>query len=96
MGGPDPAAAKAAKAALTSFVHAASAPRTGAAQRRETLRALSAIVLSKRPRMVRAHAVYLLGLLGGKSEERALAPQERDPEIGEDVRMARERLRRGG
>ena len=92
MGSPDPATAKAAKLALEKFTHAAGAPRAGAAQRRETLRALREIALSKRPRLVRAHAIRLLGLIGGKPEAQALAPLERDPELGDNAHMARERI----
>jgi hypothetical protein len=94
MASPDPATAKAAKLALEKLAHAAGAPRAGAVQRRETLQALREIALSKRPRLVRAHALRLLGLIGARPEAQALAPVERDPEVGEDARMARERIRR--
>ncbi|MGC4044354.1 MAG: hypothetical protein QM758_11200 [Armatimonas sp.] len=95
MGGSDLAAAKAARASLASFTHAAAAPNAGAGQRRETIKALTEIATSKRPRMVRAHALHLLGLVGGKGELRAIAPLENDPEVGEDARMATTRLMRG-
>jgi hypothetical protein len=94
MASADKATAKAAKLALEKLAHAAGAPRAGAGQRRETLRALSEIALSRRPRLVRAHALRLLGLIGGRAEEKVLASVERDPEVGEDARMARERIRR--
>ncbi len=94
MGSADPQAAKAAKLALEKFVHAAGAPRAGAAPRRETLRALSTVALSKRPRLVRAHALRLIGLLGGPGEAKTLAPLEKDPQLGDDARMARERIQR--
>lgn len=96
MGGADPVAAKAARVSLASFAHAAGAPNAGSGQRRETIKALTEIANSKRPRMVRAHALHLLGLIAGKGELRSLAPLERDPEVGEDARMALARIMRGG
>jgi hypothetical protein len=86
MGGSDPAAAKAARQEIERFAHAAGAPRAGSVQRRDAQKALSEIALSKRPRLVRAHAIRLLGLIGGREEDRLLGPLERDPEIGEDAR----------
>ncbi len=94
MASTDPQVAKAAKLALEKLAHAAGAPRASAAQRRETLRALSTVALSQRPRLVRAHALRLLGLIGGPGEVKALAPLEKDPQLGDDARMARERIQR--
>ena len=96
MASPDKAMAKLAKKYMEETVHDAARPGAPASYRKKTVADLLAVVRSKRPRMVRAHALRLLGLIGGKPEEKLLALIERDPEVGEDARMARERLRRGG
>ena len=96
MGGSDKARAKAAKLALEQVAHNAARPGAPKAERQTTIAGLLEVARSSRPRLARAHALRLLGLIGGKVEERALSSLERDPEIGEDARMARERLHRSG
>lgn len=99
MAGKDPAVAKAAKAAMEAVTHRALAPPPGKdrpdrAARERAAAALTEVVDSSHPRMVRAHALFLLGFAGdGAQHEKALALLEKDPEVGEDARMARQRLR---
>lgn len=94
MASSDPVRAKAAKLAMAQQVHAACAPKKSSRDRAPLIKELLEIVSSPRPRLVRAHAARLVGYIGGKGEEVALGKAESDPEIGEDVRMARERIRR--
>jgi len=98
MGGADPAVAKTARAGMETLVHRVRAPPPGkdrgdGAARARTADALAQIARSSRPRMVRAHALYLLGFAGDGSHEKALAALEKDTEVGEDARMARQRIR---
>lgn len=92
MASAHPAVSKAARLELERRVHAAARPGS---DRRPTIGALRGIALAPRPRLVRAHALRLLGFIGDRRAERAIARLESDPEIGEDARMARERIRRG-
>lgn len=96
MGGNNPVAAKAARLAMERAVHTACAPGASKGVRADILKELLAIVASQRPRMVRAHAIKLVGLIGRKSEDKPLARLANDPELKGDVQMARERLRRSG
>lgn len=96
MAGSDPVKAKAAMLQMVQDVHGAGAPGQPKALRAELLKELMAIVASKRPRGVRAHAARLIGYIGSKGDERALARLAGDPELKADIQMARERLRRGG
>lgn len=96
MAGTDKARAKAAKAALAQEVHAACAPGGDKTLRAALLKEILLILNSKRPRLVRAHAIALLGFIGSKADDKALARLAADPELKEDIRMARERLRRSG
>lgn len=86
--------AKVAKKYMEETVHDAARPGAPKTYRKKTIADLLAVVRSNRPRLVRAHALRLLGLIGGKTEEKLLAPLEADREVGEDARMAHERLRR--
>jgi hypothetical protein len=96
MSGSDLVKAKAAKAAMAQQVHAACAPGVTGKLRAELLRELLTIILeSKRPRLVRAHAIALLGFLGSKGDDKTLARLASDPELKDNIKMARERLRRG-
>jgi hypothetical protein len=95
MSGADLVKAKAAKAIMAQQVHAACAPGGSAKLRAELLRELMAIFTSKRPRLVRAHAIELIGFLGSKNDDKALARLAADPELKDNIKMARERLRRG-
>ena len=94
MASPDKARAKLAKKYMEATVHDAARPDAPRAYRKKTIADLLAVIRSGRPRLVRAHALRLLGLIGGRSEEKLIAPLESDKEVGEDARMARERLRR--
>ena len=96
MAGMDKVRAKAAKAAMAQAVHAACAPGSDKALRAALLKELLLILSSSRPRLVRAHATALLGFIGSKADDKALARLTADPELKEDTRMARERLRRSG
>jgi hypothetical protein len=96
MAGSDPVAAKTAKRAMAQRVHASAAPGADKKARAQNVRDLLTIARANGPRSVRAHALYLLGFIGGRTEERALSTLEADPEVGEDVRMARERIRKSG
>jgi hypothetical protein len=96
MAGSDPVKAKAAMLQMTQDVHGAAAPGQSKALRAELLKELMAIVASKRPRAARAHATRLIGYIGSKGEDKALARLATDPELRADIQMARERLRRGG
>lgn len=92
MAGADPAAAVQATRALEKLAH--NAARPGAPDERgQALAELKKLAISRRPRKVRAHALRLLGFVGDRGTERALAALERDPEVGEDARMARQRIR---
>lgn len=96
MAGSDPVKAKAAKAELEKTVHAVCAPGRSKTIRNDYVKELLAILTSNRPRLVRAHAVRLLGLAGSKSDDKALARFAADPNLRDDIKMARERLRRSG
>jgi len=98
MGDPDPAVAKAAKAAMEHLVHHKLAPvggkdRPDGAAYTAVADALLEIVHAPRPRLVRAHALYLVGFAGDGPHEKALGALEKDPQVGEDARMARQRIR---
>jgi hypothetical protein len=94
MAGPDPVKAKAAKAEMEKTIHLVCAPGHSKTIRNDYVKELLAIVNSKRQRLVRAHAVRLLGLAGSKGEDKALVRFAADPELKDDIKMARERLRR--
>lgn len=96
MAGTDKARAKAAKAAMSQAVHAACAPGGDKALRAALVKELLMILSSKRPRLVRAHAAALIGFIGNKADDKALTRLAADPELKEDIWMARERLRRSG
>ena len=90
--GEDKPIAKAAKKAMEDITHYAARP--GARDEAATVAAelLHIAEAKPRPRMVRAHALYLLGFAG---DDRAIPGLTRllpDPEIGEDARMALERI----
>jgi hypothetical protein len=100
MGGADRAVAKTAREAMEALVHRSLAPVSGKNRPDPAVRARTAAALreiaaaSARPRLVRAHALCLLGFAGdGSADEKALAALENDPELGDDAHMARQRLR---
>jgi hypothetical protein len=99
---PDKAIAKAARAAMERFVHSKMSPEKGKGRPNSGIRDtvaenLLAIAASSRPRIARAYALTLYGFAGNGSagEETILNTLEKDKEIGEDARMARQRVRMG-
>lgn len=97
MADPDKIKAKMAKVAMERLVHAQARPTAIKKDRESVINGLLTVAKESKTysRMTRAHAIRLLGFIGGRGEERALGSLENDPEIGEDARMARERIRRG-
>jgi hypothetical protein len=98
MGSADPAVAKAAKTAMERLVHLRLAPPAGTDRPGDIARATFAdglleIARSPRPRLTRAHALHLAGFAGDRRHEKALGALEKDPQVGEDARMARQRIR---
>ena len=94
MAGADPVRAKAAKREMAHQVHAACAPKKPGRERAALIKDLTTLLETRRPRLVRAHAARLIGYAGSKGEDKALAKYASDPEIGEDIKMARERIQR--
>jgi aconitase B len=96
MADPDKVKAKMAKVAMERLVHVNARPGVNKNDRQSVNEGLLTVAKETRnhSRMTRAHAIRLLGYIGGGSEERALGSLEKDPELGEDARMARERIRR--
>jgi hypothetical protein len=97
MADPDKIKAKMAKVALERLVHAQGRPGAKKEDRQSVLDGLLTVAKEGKnySRMTRSHALRLLGYIGGRGEERTLGSLEKDPEIGEDARMARERIRKG-
>lgn len=91
MSGSDSAASKAAKLELEVAAHAAAAPGQNAA-RVQAAKALVDVAKSNRPRLVRAHALRLIGFVGGKAEAGAIAGLAKHPEIGQDAKIAIKRI----
>lgn len=90
----DPAIAKGAQQAMTDITHYACQPGFRA-ERAGVADALLGIARdTTRPRRVRAHALHLLGFAGGPVHAKAATVLEADPNIGEDARMACERIKR--
>ncbi len=96
MSDPDKATAKMAKVAMERYVHAQGRPGANKNDRQSVIEGLMTVAKDRTAysRMARAHAIRLLGYIGGRGEERNLESLEKDPEIGENARMARERIRR--
>ena len=91
MSGTDPVASKAAKAEMETSAHAASAPGQKAA-RAQAAKGLVSIANSNRPRLVRAHALRLIGFVGTKADAAAVAGLTKHPEIGQDAKIAIKRI----
>ena len=91
MSSTDPVASKAAKAELEIFAHAAAAPGQKAA-RAQAAKALVDVAMSNRPRLVRAHALRLIGFVGSKADAAAVAGLTKHPEIGQDAKIAIKRI----
>lgn len=93
MASDDPAASKQARLDLESVAHAAAAP--GIRNRSAVADALLNALKNKHSRVNRGHLLKLIGFVGDRKHERALAGFTKDPETGEDARMAQERIRKG-
>ena len=91
VGGADRPAAKAAKGALENIVHHADRPGAKPEARAVTLTLLD-VAASPRPAPARAHALYLLGFAADGRAAAAIAKMRNDPEIGDEARMALERI----
>ena len=89
----DPKTAKLARLELEALAHAAAAP--GNRNRGPVVEALLASLKGKQSRQNRGHVLKLIGFVGERRHERAISAFTRDPETGEDARMAQERIRRG-
>lgn len=89
--GGDPAAGKAAYEAIKKIVYNAGRPGA-AAEAKSASSALLELASSQHPRYVRADAIQLLGVVGGDDEAKALAAMISDTDLGEDARMALERI----
>lgn len=98
---PDPATAKAAKAAMEGLTHHLLTPspdknKPDAARQTRLADTLADVAESSRPRAARACAVSLLGFAGAKRQEKRLERLENDRDIGADVGMARARIKSAG
>lgn len=89
--GPDRGAAKAAGEALRRIVHHAARPGA-ASERKAAAMQLLRMIRTQWPRQQRVEALYLLGLIGGSESVAAIAAQMKDPDVGEEARMALERI----
>lgn len=93
MGGPDPAAARAAQEALRRVAHNCGRPGAGR-ERAAAVRALMTLTQAGRPRHVRAEAIYLLGCLATSRETAPLRRLASDPDLGRDAEAALQRIPR--
>lgn len=91
MAGTDPTSSKAAKLEMEISAHAAAAPGQGAA-RAQAAKGLVDVAKSNRPRLVRAHALRLIGFVGSKADAAAVAALSKHPEIGQDAKIAIKRI----
>jgi len=91
MSGTDPVSSKAAKHEMEVSTHATAAPGQGAA-RAKAAKALVDVAKSNRPRLVRAHALRLIGFVGSKADAAAVAGLTKHPEIGQDAKIAIKRI----
>jgi hypothetical protein len=88
----DNAIAKSAKQALGEITHYAARPGAGNEARAVAAQLLVVANDTARPRAVRAHALHLLGFVAGDAHVPALGRLLADHEIGQDARMALERI----
>jgi hypothetical protein len=98
MGGTEPSAAKSAKLAMERYVHQCLGPHPGKDRpdgkvRSAVAESLQTIVASARPRLVRAHALLLLGFAGDHRDEKSLTAMLTDAELGPNARMTVQRIR---
>lgn len=91
MASSDKGVAKAAGGAMETIAHHAARPGAG----KEAQAAAAELMLlaqPKHPRMVRSEALNLLGMVGDSRVVPGLAELLSDPEVGEDARLALERI----
>jgi hypothetical protein len=91
MSGSDSVTSKAAKLELEAAAHAAAAPGQTPA-RAKAAKALVDVAKSNRPRLVRAHALRLIGFVGSKADASAVAGLSKHPELGQDAKIAIKRI----
>ena len=91
MSGSDSVTSKAAKLELEVAAHAAAAPGQNVA-RAKAAKSLVDVAKSNRPRLVRAHALRLIGFVGSKADAAAVAGLTKHPEIGQDAKIAIRRI----
>lgn len=88
----DKAIAKAAKKALEDVAHYAARPGASVREAREVAEKLVLLTEAGRLRAVRAHALYLLGFVARDRNVGTIRLLQDDSEVGEDARMALERM----
>ncbi len=88
----DKAVAKAAQKAMADIIHHAARPGAGGEAGQAAAALLNIAQAANRPRAVRAHALYLLGFVASKTAAPVLKGLMTDREIGEDARMALDRI----
>lgn len=88
----DKAVAKAAQKAMTEITHHAARPGAPGEARQVADALLVIAQATARPRMVRAHALHLAGFVASTATAPALRALRTDKEVGEDARMAWERI----
>jgi hydrogenase maturation factor len=91
MSGDDRQAARAALEALRRVAHHCARPRASA-ERRLASRELAKLAEPAFPRPVRAEALHLLGMVASSEAVRMLEAMLRDPAVGEEARLALERI----
>lgn len=90
----DPVVSKAGKMDLEVAAHAAAAPGNGPV-RAVMASALVLVANSNRPRLVRAHALKLIGFVGAKAHATGISKLSNHPEIGQDTKIAIRRISAG-
>lgn len=92
MASPDKSIAKCAHGALEVVTHYAARGGSGSKEARDVTKMLLKLSDSTRPRMVRADALCLVGVVGDGRAVPVLVKLMADKEIREDARMALERI----
>lgn len=93
--GPDKAVAKAARKALEDIAHHAARPGAKGKETQAVADQMALLTDAKRPRALRAHALHLLGFVGRDKNVAGIARLLSDPQVGDDARMALERINTG-
>ena len=93
---PDKALAKAAQKAMADITHHAARPGTPGESRQAAAALRTVAQATARPRMVRAHALHLLGFVATAADVPGLRALLADTEVGGDARLALERIGGGG